>query len=107
MSAKWLTRMGSSGPFPYETGHQVTKNIRNTKTALTSSVKHVILLSEIQQTFEAKIKPEGTPTESRGQLRTRGRCAGKWIAEGKGKRGNPEYPDRWPALRAEHVLACS
>ena len=59
------------------------------------------------ETFEAKIKPEGTPTESRGELRTRGKCAGKWIAEGKGKRGNPEYPDREPALRAERVLARS
>ena len=33
--------------------------------------------------------------------------AGKWIAEGKGKRGNPEYPDRVLALRAERVLARS
>ena len=39
---------------------------------------------------------------------------GKWFAEGKGKgrRGvheaePTEYLDREPALRAEHVLACS
>ena len=62
----------------------------------------------IQETFEAKIKPEGTPTESRGWLRTRGRFTGKWIAEGKGKRvRRPEYPDRVLALRAESVLALS
>ena len=43
----------------------------------------------------------------RGQLKTRGRFTGKWFAEGKGKRGNPEYPDRMPALKAERVLARS
>ncbi len=67
----------------------------------------MVFFSANTETFEAKIKPEGTPTESRGELRTRGRCAGKWIAEGKGKRGNPEYPDRVLALRAERVLARS
>jgi len=41
------------------------------------------------ETLEAKVKPEGTPTESRGWLRTRGKFTGKWFAEGKGKRGNP------------------
>ena len=42
-------------------------------------------------------------------MRTRGRFAGKWIAEGKGKRNEdvPEYPDRVLALRAESVLALS
>ena len=59
------------------------------------------------ETLEAKVKPEGTPTESRGELRTRGKFTGKWIAEGKGKRGDPEYPDRELALRAERVLARS
>ena len=62
-----------------------------------------------KETFEAKIKPEGTPTESRVLLRTRGKFTGKWIAEGKGKRNGsvPEYPDRVLALRAESVLALS
>ena len=59
------------------------------------------------ETLEAKVKPEGTPTESRGELRTRGKFTGKWFAEGKGKRGDLEYPDRMPALKAERVLARS
>ena len=45
---------------------------------------------------------------------SRSKLDGKWIAEGKGKgrrgaqaAGLTEYLDREPALRAEHVLACS
>ncbi len=67
----------------------------------------MVFCGHILETFEAKVKPEGTPTESREQLRTRGKFTGKWVAEGKGKRGNPEYPDRVLALRAESVLALS
>ena len=45
---------------------------------------------------------------------SRSKLDGKWFAEGKGKgrhgehEAEPtEYLDREPALRAEHVLACS
>ena len=65
------------------------------------------------ETFEAKIKPGGTPTESggswkpaegspaNGSLRERGTEAGP-----KAKNVS-QYPDRVLALRAEDVLASS
>ena len=37
------------------------------------------------ETYEAKIKPKGTPSESAGRWKPRGTSVGKWIAEGKGK----------------------
>ena len=64
----------------------------------------------IAETDEAKVKPSGHSQswDSRSKL------DGKWFAEGKGKgrhgehEAEPtEYLDREPALRAEHVLACS
>ena len=71
----------------------------------------MLRFTPIKQTFEAKIKPEGAPTESGGQLETRGRLAGKWIAEGKGNGSGvwnaSQYLDRGLALRAEDVLASS
>lgn len=37
------------------------------------------------QTYEAKIKPKGTPSESVGRWKPRGTSVGKWIAEGEVK----------------------
>ena len=59
---------------------------------------HVIFFTNTE-TLEAKVKPEGTPTESRGALRTRGKFTGKWFAEGKGKRVNPGVSGPWARVK--------
>lgn len=95
--------MPRGAPFPKYSKIILDMSLRFAKVRLTT--KYV-------ETDEAKIKPlkrlqragvAGSPAEM---------LSGKWIAEGKGKGCKPareaaEYLDREPALRAEHVLACS
>ena len=59
------------------------------------------------ETLEAKVKPEGTPTESgEAENPAEGSPANGSLRE-RGNGGTPEYPDRVLALRAECVLAHS
>ena len=73
---------------------------------LTGDDSHVIFF-RVYRNLGGESQTGRDAYRERGQLKTRGRFTGKWFAEGKGKRGNPEYPDRGLALRAECVLARS
>ena len=65
----------------------------------------------IEETVEAKIKPEGAPPES-GEAGNPRKARRQMDRRGKGERKRAlrrvsQYPDRGPALRAEGVLASS
>ena len=44
-------------------------------------------IARIKKPLKRRSNRKGRPQRAGELLRTRGRCAGKWIAEGKGKRG--------------------
>ena len=84
----------------------LSENIRNTIGLLTGDNNSCYFLREYRN-LRGESQTGRDAHRERGALRTRGRFTGKWFAEGKGKRGDPEYPDREPASVAEHVSACS
>ena len=77
------------------------------KIYLDRDVSAVLFFSTNRINLGSEDQTGGDAHREQGRLRTRGKFTGKWIAEGKGKRGDPEYPDRELALRAERVLARS
>ena len=63
------------------------------------------------ETLEAKVKPEGTPTESGGSWKPAEGSPANGSLRERGTedqlKGASQYPDRVLALRAEDVLASS